>query len=304
MKGAELDLLDDDAAVRMHDGFRQPRGARGIHHPQRMIEGYMLDLQRRIAFGRGCPGHAAGELGSIDRRIEARQQHHVIDTGQFREQLMDQRAAVVRLAAEMVAVDCDQHLRRDLAETVEYRDPPHVGRAGRPDGAQAGDRKEGHGGFRDVRQIGHHAVAAPDAHAAQAGGQRANLALQFGPAQLAIVAGLVARHDSRAILRGMAEDLVDVVHCHAGKPLRAGHPRIGQDSRARHRRRDREVVPDGAPETFEIIHRPAPEGIVVGEPQSARGRQPFRKGGDLRRTNRRGRWLPRCLQRACGIFHA
>ena len=44
VQGAELDLLDDDTAVGMHDGLGQPRGARGIHDPERMVEGNMLHL--------------------------------------------------------------------------------------------------------------------------------------------------------------------------------------------------------------------------------------------------------------------
>jgi hypothetical protein len=43
---------------------------------------------------------------------------------------MQQFAAVVRFAAVAVAIDRDHHLRLDLAEAVEYRNAPHVGRAG------------------------------------------------------------------------------------------------------------------------------------------------------------------------------
>ena len=90
---------------------------------------------------------------------------------------MQQFAAVVRLAAVAVAVDGDHHLRRDLAEAVEHGDAPHVGGTGRPDGADADHGKEGDRGFRNVGQVGHHAVAALHAHGTQAGGQRADLAL-------------------------------------------------------------------------------------------------------------------------------
>jgi hypothetical protein len=47
--------------------------------------------------------------------------------------------------------------------------------------------------LRNVRQVGDDAVAALHAHRAQAGGQRADLALQLGPGQLAIDAGFIAR---------------------------------------------------------------------------------------------------------------
>ena len=71
VQGAELDLLDNDTAVGMHDGLGQPRGARGIHDPERMVEGHMLHLQRRIACDRGVPAGAIGESGGVGRRVEA-----------------------------------------------------------------------------------------------------------------------------------------------------------------------------------------------------------------------------------------
>ncbi len=71
--------------------------------PGPWVEGYVLDLERCIAGGRGGPGCAVGKLAGIGLRIEAGQQHHVIDAGQLGQQFVDQLATVVRLAAILVA---------------------------------------------------------------------------------------------------------------------------------------------------------------------------------------------------------
>ena len=38
MQGKRLQVLDDDAAVTVHDALRQAGGAGGVQHPQRVVE--------------------------------------------------------------------------------------------------------------------------------------------------------------------------------------------------------------------------------------------------------------------------
>ena len=92
--------------------------------------------------------------------------------------------AVVLLAAVAVAVDGEQDDRLDLLEAVEDAAGAEVGGAGGPDGAD-GRRGEQRGdGLRDVGQIAADPVAGAYAEGAQLGGERADLAAEFGPADL------------------------------------------------------------------------------------------------------------------------
>ena len=44
-----LQVLEDDAAVPVHDALGQPGGAGGVEHPQRVVERHRVELQ----LGRG-----------------------------------------------------------------------------------------------------------------------------------------------------------------------------------------------------------------------------------------------------------
>ena len=48
MQGKRLQVLDDDAAVAVHDALRQAGGAGGVQHPQRVVErnGVKIQLAR------------------------------------------------------------------------------------------------------------------------------------------------------------------------------------------------------------------------------------------------------------------
>ena len=65
----------------------------------------------------------------------------------------------MRLAAVAVAVDGEQHLRLDLAEAVEHALHAEIGRAGRPDRAEAGGREHRDDRLRHVRHEAGDAVA-------------------------------------------------------------------------------------------------------------------------------------------------
>ena len=79
----------------------------------------------------------------------------------------DALAAVEVLAAVAVAVGREQHLRLDLGEAVDHGRDAELRRAARPDRADARRGQQRDDGLRRVRQVGHHAVAAPDPEPAQ-----------------------------------------------------------------------------------------------------------------------------------------
>ena len=79
--------------------------------------------------------------------------------GRFLDDLRDARKRVVRLAVVVIALDREQHLRLDLAEAVEHALCAEVGRAGRPDRAEAGSRQHENDGLGHVRHERRDAVA-------------------------------------------------------------------------------------------------------------------------------------------------
>ena len=157
------------------------------------------------------------------------------------------------LAAIGDAIAGDQHLGFDLPEAVEHGGGAHVRRADAPHAAEADHGEEGDHGLGHVRQVGRHAVAGLQALRPQVQRQRRHLAPQLGPADLALLAPLVAADDGRQAGRvrrlHMPQHLPRVVHLRAREPRRAGHAVVGQHLAVRRRRRDAEVVPDAAART-------------------------------------------------------
>ena len=178
---------------------------------------------------------------------------------------------VVLDAAVAIAVAGDQQLRLDLAKAVEHGDRPHVGRAHRPDGAEAGDGEEGHRRDRRVRQEGADPVPWPDAKRLQGCRQGAHLATQLRPAQLdplaALAQAFVLEDEGRmagGVVRiGVPEQVLRIVDPGPGKPARAGHRLVGEHALERRLRLEPEVVPDRRPEGTQVADRPAPERVVT-----------------------------------------
>ena len=300
MEIERLEVFEHHAALAMHDGLGQAGGAGGVDHPQRMVEGHVFGVQRRLAGGGGGPVDAVVECGSRRGRVDGRQQHQLLYARQRRQQLAEQGAPVVRLAAVAVAIHGDHHLGFDLREAVHHCHLAHVRRAHRPHRAEAGDGEEGHHRLGQVGHEGAHPVAGLHAEAAQGGGQGADLALKLGPGQLALLARFVAEDDGRMRVGGMAEHLFHIVQAHAGEPGCAGHARVGQGALGRAGGADVEVVPERAPEGVDVGHRPLPQGVVVGKAQAALARQPVHEGGDLGLADGLGGGLPD----GGGVFHA
>ena len=70
------------------------------------------------------------------------------------------------------------------------------------------------------------------------------------------------------------EDVLGVVEAGAGEPLGARHPAAAEGALVVTVGLNAEEVPDRGPEGLEVVYRPAPELVVVGEAQAALGLQP------------------------------
>src|SRR4029077_17533974 len=104
-----------------------------------------------------------------------------LDGRQLLSELSDDLAPVELLAAVGVAVDRDQHLRRDLREPIDEAARAEVRRAARPDRPETRaceQSDERLGGVRDHRDD---AVATPDAEPAQPRGGGGYRATELGP---------------------------------------------------------------------------------------------------------------------------
>jgi hypothetical protein len=184
---AIFSMFEHDAAMAVHDGLGQAGGAAGIDDPQRVVEGQPVGREagRRVACSSASKPVRrvrGGEFAFVGGRVQVGQQHQVAHAGQAGQHLAQHGAAVVRAAAVELAVDGDQHHRRDLAEAVEHRHRPHVGasRATTPRPATPG--QEGHHGLRRVGQVGAHAVAGLHALLAQPQWRAPPPGAQLGPA--------------------------------------------------------------------------------------------------------------------------
>ena len=187
-----------------------------------MGEGHGVELERAGLGEELVPAERAGQgivgaarVGDVDDVRERRQP--LPDRG-------DLLAAVDVLVAVAVAGDREQDLRLELAEPVEHAARPELGRAGRPDRAEAGGREERDERLRDVRQVGDDPVAAAHAEPLQPGARPGHLLAQLAERQLERVARLRAGDDRDGVhVLVAAEHVLGVVQPRAGEPLRARH---------------------------------------------------------------------------------
>jgi hypothetical protein len=238
-----------------------------------VVEGQPARLQR---------GARQGVVRTGQQRVDALAADRVPHGGQLGEQGIDVGAPVVVPPGPGVAVAGQQHLGFDLAEAVEHRHRAHVGRADAPDRAQAGHGEEHRHRLRRVGQHGDDAIARLDTQTLQGAREGGDLGPQPRPGDLAQPAAreqfLVGKDDGRVAGGvcgvGVAEHLMREVDLRALEPARAGHHLAVEHALVRRGRLDVEVIPDRLPERRQVIDRPAPERVVVGEGQAALRLQP------------------------------
>ncbi len=187
-----LEVLEDDAAVPVHDRLGQPGGPRGVDDPERVRERHLLEVRLVLV----ALGAEIVPLRDPRRRLprlaDQVHQHDGGRSGQLRQHLVAQLRPGVLLAVVGVAVAGDQHLRLDLGEPVDHAARAEVRRARRPDRAQARGGEQADDGLGHVRQQRGHPVTASDPEDAQAPGDPGHLGGEFavgeapGPAPFGI----------------------------------------------------------------------------------------------------------------------
>ena len=274
-----LEVLDQLAAVAVDDGLRQPRGARREEHVDRVVEGDGLEAGLGGPASRSSHDDGVGELVLAVGDV-----HDVLDGRQPGADVGHLLAAVDRPVAVGVAADGEQHLGLDLAEARQHAARAELRRARRPRRPEAGGGQEGDQRLGDVRQVGGDAVARPDAQAPQAGARQRDLVAQLAEGQLDRLAGLRARDHGHpvGVLVG-PQRVLGVVQPRAGEPLGAGHLARAEHALVGRVRAHAEEVPDRAPEALEVVDRPSPQRVVVGEVAPALVAQPVQVAPDLGR---------------------
>jgi hypothetical protein len=143
-----LHVLERDAAVAVHDRLRQAGRAGRVEDVERMVERH----------GVGDEGACVrGELGPRRRPLDGGVRVEVRDDDgvrQRRQRVPDRAGLVAAIDCRgpvSVPVDREQDLRLDLAEPIHDRTDAELGRARRPDGAEARRREERDDRLRDVR---------------------------------------------------------------------------------------------------------------------------------------------------------
>ena len=253
----------------VHDRLGQARGARREQDPQRMHERDFLVVEvlacHRRVVQQFVPVHRVRrELATVDR-VQVGQLDHVLDAGEPRQDLLDFAAAVKRLAAVLVAVDVQEHGGLQLREAVEHARGAEVRPAGGPDRTDGGGRQHRDQCLGHVDDVGADAVAALHAQLAQLGGQDADLAAQFFPADGREALAFVQVQDGRGTGALMAQHVAGVVELGTREPLGTRHRALAQHRSGRLAGLDAEVVPAGLPEAVEVGGRPAPQRHVVRE---------------------------------------
>ena len=274
LQSGGLEVLEDRAAVSVHDGLRHPGRAGRIDDPERVREPNGRECQRRRRGDRldECdrarrPGHVDGGPG-----IEVRHHHDRLEGWQLPNDLAHHLTAVERLPAIAVPIHREEHLRLDLAEAVDYAGRTHVGRRAGPDRAQARAREHGDDGLGDVRQVSGYAITRPDAETRERCGQRPDLFAEGAPRQFEGRSRLGLEDESRARhpLRPerSPERLLRVAYRRSFEPARAGHHPALEHALVRAMRDHTAEVPDRCPERLQLLHRPAPERVIAIEAQA------------------------------------
>jgi hypothetical protein len=173
-----FDVLEQDAAVTVHDRLGQAGRARGVEHIQRMVERHRLVRHRRRLADQLGPRQGAGrhrrllvEVGQHDGVLQARER------GPDRGDLV---AAVDRLVPVAVAVDRDQHARFDLAPAVGHAAKAELRRAGGEHRPQAGGGEHQHNGLGNVGQVGRYPIAPAHTESCQPGSAPGHLRTELG----------------------------------------------------------------------------------------------------------------------------
>ena len=236
VQAEELVVLEQHAAVTVHDALGQAGGAGREQHPQRRVEVDPVEAELGRRRGRRLPGDIVAGVVSVGLGRGRQADVGDVDGGPQRRQRPLQRrhlgAAVVHPAVPPVAVGGEQDHRLELGEPGGGAVGAVVLGAGRPDRADAGGGEERDQRRRGVGEVADHPVTALDAGVAEPLGERRDLGPELRPGRLAGGPVLADGGDGHGVVVAgpAAQGVLGVVEPGAGKPARAGHGRADSAS--------------------------------------------------------------------------
>ena len=245
-----------------------------------MVEREPLEFERSLPRRRPqplVPQHSAPDLVDRGPLREVRNDHHLLDRRDPPGDVGDAPEAVDLLSAVATPVGTEQDAWRDLAEAVHDARHAEVGRAGRPDGAEARGREHRDHRLGDVRHEPRHAISRPEACRAQRRRDPSRRGVERAVTQLAPRAGLIPCHERRVCVappqqvfgevqaraREPAWPLHWVGRGHAVQPHSNLVPRLG--SSVPLCRNHAAEAPHGRPEPLRRCDRPAVQRGIVGD---------------------------------------
>src|SRR5579883_1059420 len=146
-------MLQQDAALALHDRFGQAGGARGIEYPEWMLERDLLEGEGGWLGEQAAPGNGLAEAGAglLGGSVQVRNDDGMFECRQGCLKLGQHSPAVEGAPIVLVAIDGEEHPWLNLPKTVNDAAGAEVGRAARPDSAKAGAGEEGDHCLRDIR---------------------------------------------------------------------------------------------------------------------------------------------------------
>ncbi len=267
---ALLELLEQDPALAVHDRLRQARRARGVEHPQRVVERHLLELsavalvraraarsrafraRARKARRRRRPGRAASRCAARWKLGEDRA--HDLACGRSPCRRGGSRRPRAAPSARSGRSGRSRCARRTRARrwTRSRRCSQRPGTPPPSRGCSACTRQRDPRARRRASAARAAAAATCDASSPQVISPSSR---SSEVCTIAVACRIVA----------WAQQVLRVVQLGAGEPLRPGH-RSGRRARARRARGDHaEEIPDASPEVLELIDRPLPQLAVASE---------------------------------------
>ena len=284
-----LQVLEQDAASAVHDALRHAGRSRRVHDVERVVERQLrvVDRARRERRQERLPGRAAAQhrelVGAADVGLEVGHDHHPLHGRQPLDDLRDLVEDADRLAVVPVAVDGEEHARRDLSEAVEHTLDAEVRRARREHGAARGRTEHGDDGLRDVRHECGDAVADAQAVHAERRGDARYVRVKLAVRHAAPHLVLAPEHERVAGIgrRPALEQVLREIEPRVRKPLRARHA-VAVDQHALAALADHAaVLPHLAPEGCRRLDRPVPQRGVVRQADAVTFLHPARERGDV-----------------------
>ena len=232
-----LELLDDHAAVPMHDRLGKSRRTRRKENPQRELEWHLLELESLGGHGwlvqQVVPEDRVRGRWRVIFAIEIGQVYDVLDRLELHQELAHIRPAIESLARVLIAIDTEEHLRCELRETVEHAARTEVRPAARPDCTNAGGGQHGDDGLGSIRQVRGNAIARLETEPPQFCRQDAHLRTELGPGQLREWRALTQMQQGFGAWALIAQDVLSKVNARARKPVGARHLAAGQHALVR-----------------------------------------------------------------------